>query len=303
MDEETKHLIIETASRAKVEGPEYTNNLLATGDEKFAFLMQEHPYHEYYYSVLKDNEDNLTNNVDSSLKDPSPFMFINYDPAGVIPPEDLNVIKKTAEYYVISTTDKTIDESKDFLNQMKRELTEDPHFDFLKDDHSLYPVFKDFISQYKKILVNDTPCKSQDEYLRQCFDKATYNEYKKQFQKENKETQDLYKIRFAAINWLKFHTLPHVEVLFKAQGSKDDIPEGNIKYKEPLDFSKLSKKQISNTKVTNYINQYFAGTKSPEAENPKENSPTSESSTKTKKRKGKILIKEKGETRISKKRK
>lgn len=186
---------------------------------------------------------------------------------------------------------------------MKIELTDDQHFEFLKDEHSLNSIFHDFISQYKKVLADGNPFKSQDEYLRQCFDKATYNEYKKQFQRENKETQDLYKIRFAAINWLKFHTLPYVEGLFKAHDSDEDPPEGDITYKEPLDFSKLSKKQISNTEITNFINQYFAGTKSSEAEKSKEDTPTSQSSNNTKKRKGKILIKGKGETRISKKRK
>lgn len=300
MDDTTKQLIYETALQVKSEGEGYTNKLLKTGDEKFAFLMQDHPYHEYYASLLSGNEEITSNNDIDIPKDPSPFTFINNDPAGIIPSEDLNIIKKTAEYYVISSINGNED---DFLIKFKAELEDDKQFEFLKDEHSLNPVFKDFISQYKKVLSNDTPSKGQEEYLRQCFARATYSEYKKQFQKENKETQELYKIRFAAINWLKFHSVPKIELLFKVEGSNEEKSGSNATYKEPLDFSKITKKQISNTEITNYLNEYFEGKKTSNDKGSKDSTPTGQAPPKAKKRKGKILIKGECATRINKKRK
>lgn len=256
------------------------------------------------------------------IKDFPPFSYINYDHAGVLSPEDIHIIKKTAEFYVLSTMnqkDENGGNTSDFFPNLKAELGKEEQFQFLDEQHPLNPVFKDFITQYKSVLLNHEPIKDQNIFLRHCFDRATYNEYKRQVERSNQESFNLYKIRFAAINWNKFHIVSSVENILKSQNvnkgndnnristkaSSSSSSLQNVKYHEPLDFSKLNKRKISCKDSVDFLNKYFEENKEDIKVDQASDSTQNKQSIikKTKKRKGKMLIKGQGETRINKKKK
>lgn len=269
----------------------------------------------------REEQNKIEEQPSTFIKQCSPFTYINYNNAGVLPPEDIHIIKKTAEFYVLSTIDqkdKSEDGANDFLSTLKKELGEEEQFQFLTDQHPLNSVFKDFITQYRSILSNHKIMKDHNIYLRHCFERATYNEYKKQLERNNQESFNLYKIRFAAINWGKFHVVSNIENILKLQSvDKGNDNNGiNIKasstlslqrtqYNEPLDFSKLNERKISLKETIAFLNKYFE--ESGEDVKLNQNSDTAQSKQsdikKAKKRKGKMLIKGQGETRINKKKK
>lgn len=254
-----------------------------------------------------------------SIKKCHPFIYINYDRTGIIPAEDINIIKKTAEFYVLSTLDnqdETDDNGNDFLSKLKAELGEEKQFQFLNEQHPLNLVFKNIVCQYRDVLADHEIIRDQNIYLRHCFERATYNEYKTQVERNNQESFNLYKIRFAAINWNKFHIVSSVENMLKLQdvdkGNNDtnevqnkELSLENIEYSAPLDFSQLSERKIARNETIEFLNKYFEGSKE-DVKSGKSSSSIQNKQIDTKrskKRKGKMLIKGQGETRIHKKKK
>lgn len=309
IDTKIEELVKETVVKIKARGIEYSDTLLKLDGTKYSFIDPKDENHEYYTSLLdgQDSRDNITENnhisstEEETIKVPKPFIYSRYDTVGTISQDDLNVIKKTAEFYVISSRENGDD---DYLTTFKGALNDDDKFNFLETTHLLHPIFKDFVSQYEHVLSDSNEYSSQNEFLRQCFERAEYNEYTKQLEKTNKKTIDMFKIRFAAINWIKFNTLPKVDILFEPTNIEGSEPDLDSKFKAPLDFSKLRMKQISDSETKNYLSKYFnEETKDEILPRAEETKTTMRSETRGKKRKGKIVIKGKGETRISKKRK
>ncbi|CCF58748.1 hypothetical protein KAFR_0F01510 [Kazachstania africana CBS 2517] len=275
LDEELKKNIEKTVGFIKANGREFEAKLLNDPRDRFSFIRPENEHYEHYISLL---EGTSTSDVLKNIpKQPGLFVFSEYDKVGNIPAEDIEIIKKTAEFVVVqSGEDKSYDVLMDQI-LLRCESREDDTFKFLNKEHKLHSTFIDFVNQYKQIQRSEKIEKldSWQGILTRSFERAKYNEYIKQMTKKNAKLGKFYKVRFTAIDWSKFHKI-----------TEQPCEKTNI-----LDFSELSRLKITDNKPI--INAFFSKAS--------DNVTESEANSQTKKRKKKFIVKEAGETRLQKK--
>lgn len=290
-----EEVIEKTAKFVKERGPDFERQLLEDSQEKFGFILPEHPQHSLYRSLLAGDEDSKVPPTPVT-----PFQYSTYDVEGTIPSLDLEIIKRVAIFFVNcksnnSDSDSDSDDSS-ILLKIRTELKDDPKYQFLDNGHTLHPTFLQFVTQYKS-LNSPTVAQSQFEYLENCVQRARYEEYQQEKSQKDEEMNEIYKIRFAAVDW----------EVFKLVGKFRDLDASSLM--EPLDFSRIARNEIFTRSKQEYLQQYFP------IEEPGENTETNGDTedvdankiptinNKAKKRKGKIIVKQTGETRIGKKKK
>lgn len=293
MDSHIKETIEKTAKFVKERGDNFEQQLLNESEKKFGFVLPEHPQHSYYKSLLSDEKaENYT-----PPSEPYKFQYSVYDVEGAIPSLDLEIVKRVAQFFISCKGD---DEATK-LEKIRSELNDEPKYQFLQTDHPLHPIFLQFVSQYE-YLNSRTIGLSQFEFLENCLERAKYQEYEQEKLQKDEEMNELNKIRFAAINWENFKIVGKFEI-----ANSENL-------KEALDFNIIARNEISNKAKEEYLKQYFLVEEKFENEEVGENkeaefvevankATNGIANNKTKKRKGKILVKQSGETRIGKKKK
>ena len=250
---------------------------------------------------------------------PKQLIFSSYD-SNDVSNQALQIIQRTAEFCARSTfrTDNNNNGSNSdgIIDLLRAKSKGDDTFDFLNPEHRLNSLFTNFLNQYKRILPhvnngNQRPPPPQTKFLETCFRRAQYNEYTKYLSSRNTEIKRLYAIRFAAINWANIHGDNEKDSKGNSGGrrvipmnlwdkhSKDSKkPTSTALYMKPLDFKQLSKKNISTSLIKRSIEKYFSEgslkMEHDEGVTPRDNK-------KEKKRKGKFIVKEAGESRLKRK--
>lgn len=293
MNSDLKAAIVRTAQYVQENGSKFEEKLSSDLSGRFEFMKPDNEHYAFYQSVLKNMNPNEGDGENSQIVDqvipeePPLFVFSQYDRNGSIPEVDLEIIKRTAEFWVMH--DETVSD------RLKQRFADSEKFHFLKPDHTLNPIFVQFINQYKQILESqndNTVEQTQQELLARCFQRATFDEYKKQLLSDKERLMEEYKIEYSAIDWADFITVERITQIPTEEEYGNPL-------KEALDFSTLRQKRISGTSLLDFLNEYFELKDSKDAKLPKNN----QSVTNGKKRKQKLVIKESGHTRLNKRKK
>ena len=241
--------ILETVAYIKKNGIYLEEKL--RNDPKFSFVNPNDEFYDFYQDQLNDsgvvtidnensrnNDDNDTSRSPKSKEpiEPYPFSFISYDKN--ITRKDLEIIKVAAAFCVAN-------KDSSYLEKMRLRFDGDSKLKFLDPSHVLNGVFIQFLNQYKQVKRNILgppmfyPNKNEDfkyTILRRSFQRAEYEEYKKELQDENHRALKLLKVQFAAFDWTHFKVLDKITLPANDE-TELDIPQ-------PLDFSQLSVKRI-----------------------------------------------------------
>ncbi|CAI4043445.1 hypothetical protein SKDZ_10G0170 [Saccharomyces kudriavzevii ZP591] len=218
-DPQLKEDIKTTASYIKQHGTSFESKLLE--DERFSFIREDDPLHEYYIKILSDttvgNEDDVGRR-EREIARPQDFLFSEYDSG--ISRRDIEIIKLTARYCA---------QDENNLERIASKHGEGT-LQFINDSHPLHKTFTDFIAQYKRIISSKGQeiKKSKRDIIDECFARARYWEFAKDQDREHDKLLESCKIQFAAIPWDKF-----------TQVAKFLIPENTNTVQNALDLPQM----------------------------------------------------------------
>lgn len=312
LNPEIKESIEKTYQYVRDHGKGLEAKLLKESPDQFPFLDPLDENHSYYLSLFKNtqNDQETKGDDDSAPPQPPAFIFSQYDSDQTIDAVDLEVIKKTAEFVIMTQksqgkTDATGTDG--IIQTIIEKYKEDEKFKFLDANHKLYPIFRQFLEQYSTIVFNyKKNVVPQHKLLQRCLQRAAFKEYQNYLIESNDNKQRTLKLRFAAINWIdignaKDTTISLTQYFPTTDNEKDS---STADFKIPLNFKDISQNSISNNLTIKSLNIYFAdqnsqkeGTEDMDTKNKKINE-----STKTQKRKGKV-VREAGETRLKRNKK
>ncbi|KAJ3025932.1 UNVERIFIED_CONTAM: splicing factor 3a, subunit 1 [Siphonaria sp. JEL0065] len=214
-------------------------------DPKFGFLNPLDPYHKYYKNRVKEfgaNPNAQTTHekekeVQTKEKEKNEqvqqqqqleakeaavkikdFDFLYEMPA--ISAQDLDVVKLTAQFVARN--------GRAFLTQLASREARNPQFDFLRQNHSLHPLFNTYVAQYTKVLM---PIKSQ---LQQLHDyvaskqpllkiaeqRAEQRALARKLKQERDLEAEAEKRAFAEVDWHDFVVVDTIEFL---EGDEDGV--------------------------------------------------------------------------------
>lgn len=306
-----KETIEKTYEYVRTHGKAFESKLLSESAEQFPFLNPNDENHSYYLALFKE-EVGSAHPKETSLAPPVPpaFIFTQYDKNEIIESVDLSIIKTTAEFIIstqLAQNDLDAPTTENITQSIVEKYGDDEKFKFLSPDHKLHPVFKQFLNQYKTIACDTTKnIIPQHKLLQRCLQRAAFKEYEDNQLATNDIKQKMFKLRFAAINWLDF-TKKKTTVLslvdyFPIDENKGELITSNMKV--PLDFSNLLQNNISNDLTIRSLNTYFGNKSSQDETTDKstDEAGNTEEPNKAKKRKGK-LIRDAGETRLKRNKK
>lgn len=216
--------IDKTVAYVNKNGKAFEQRLLANNTEhKFDFIIPDNQYYPYYNwkliglqssGGLPQQESDVT---EIKIEKPRELPFL-VDLPQAISSRDLNIIKSTALYIATNGVDKI---PKLFQHEIKRNNR--AQFEFLNESHSLYPLFKTFISQYQlliKLYNQDSETQSirdslvlgdKFDILTRAYDRAQYIKQNKVKQKKQQESQEKQQLHFALIDWQDFVLVDYIE--------------------------------------------------------------------------------------------
>ncbi|OEJ86515.1 Pre-mRNA-splicing factor [Hanseniaspora osmophila] len=288
-----KDSILKTALYVINNGKSFESKIITSeqNNKNFSFLHEGDIYHEYYKFLIDSyvQENSHTNSTDTNVfknapvGDPLDHLFLLYKNFHVSP-KDLKVIKLTALACSLYDYHSTYE-------NMKLRYAENPQFDFLEPEHSLYPVFANLVNQYtlvlssekdkgNTILTQDTNDPLwQQAFLERCYLKGAYNEFLEEKSVNDLQQLKVMKLRYNAIDWYNF----------KIMHKFDFAQPSDEKPKPALSFSDLKKNTLL-TSQSELLSQYF-DLKSQES--------IKETYRKRKSKKRNMVIKAAGESRMS----
>ncbi|CUM66014.1 uncharacterized protein PRCAT00003668001 [Priceomyces carsonii] len=217
--EEIKEVIDKTVGYVKRNGKNFEKRLIGNNEDKFEFLNEDDKYHQYYRwkldgEKLTDVEISHASDVPgdtpaSNISEPRTLNFLTRLPT--ISSMDLEVIKFTALAVVENGAGYL-----EHLLSHERDLGHEAQFEFLRKDHSLFPLFMKYVQQYTLLSqfysgtnnievdsINRT-LRSADSILKIAFDRAVSDKVQKtKVQKEKKVREDK-KLCYASIDWQDF---------------------------------------------------------------------------------------------------
>ncbi|KAJ3257421.1 splicing factor 3a, subunit 1 [Chytriomyces hyalinus] len=267
--DKTAQFIAKSANGLQFEGRLRESN---RADPKFAFLNPADPYHRYYKnrvvefsSVQQPAQSQGTTAQNSSASKPTapssaaaataaaapvdetpklvappPYDFCHDTPS--ISPQDLAVLKLTAQFAARN--------GRSFVTQLASRESRNAQFDFLRQNHSLYPYFSALVTQYTKVLM---PVKSQtallSEYTRSkkplleaAQKRAEYKAHMTSQQKAAEAAAEQEKREFASIDWHDFVVVDTVEFL------EGDADNDEIEFALPVSVEELKSMSLVDKK-------------------------------------------------------
>ena len=258
----TRETVDKTAKRVAEKGEKFEYGLLANRtimtNVTFSFLKPENPYHAYYRQKVEEYKQELrdqtpvvdttpqatqpsgTTTISSFVSpetqthsllcamlneerpvpatDPLPLIHsldADFSPTGnEICLTTLELMKHTAQYLVIY--------GEEFMHALMTHEKRNPYFDFLKDGHPRFHLFRHLFESYQRILrpsgglvealETQSTCRP-DELLARCWDSALWQREKTRV-KENQETQQAEedKAAFQDADWSNFVVAATVEI-------------------------------------------------------------------------------------------
>lgn len=206
------------------------------GNVRFAFLREGDAYNAFYQWRLAqhrtgrrtteptpeaEKKDTTAEGVaDEKLRKPPKFEF-----SADLPPlsaQDLDIIKLTALYAAKN--------GRQFVTSLGHQEARNFQFDFLKPNHSLYPLFNAYVRQYKRVLTPDSyitqtierGLKNKYDILRSARLRAEWASHKEDEDKKAAAAAERERIAYAEIDWHDFVVVETVE--FSDQDKNIDLP-------------------------------------------------------------------------------
>ncbi|KAI5965796.1 PRP21 [Candida pseudojiufengensis] len=241
------------------------NDSSKNGNNQFTFLKKESPYHLYYLNKLKlaseskgdeSSNSNEVKNVeeeDEEISKPDELKFLIDKFPENLTTKDLKIIKITALYLSINSKPESQDtQIKNLLNHENKQ-NKSAQFEFLKSSHSLNPIFKIYLNQYRLVNEMFKNKESSEEYqnfqkkvqsqqdnkfnlLIQSLNRSIYLKQHHQKHKNDEKLKQQKLIQFASINWQDFTVLSCVNF-----NKIDDVKELNL----PIDRDSLIKRSLT----------------------------------------------------------
>ncbi|EPX74724.1 splicing factor Sap114 [Schizosaccharomyces octosporus yFS286] len=188
---------------------------------KFSFLQVDDPYYKYYQHKLQEARQGklkatagvgqgaanlarpITKSIESAPPAPPPYLFS--EPLPSVSAQDLNVLRLTARYAAIR--------GPTFIAKLSQKEWGNTQFDFLHQNHALYPYFTRIVQQYASLVKNTLPPfepllrqNIQDPYsvLSRIQPRVEWQKYQETQKAKRKEEQEREKIEYAQIDWNDF---------------------------------------------------------------------------------------------------
>lgn len=197
MTPEQAKTIERTAEYVLKNGASFEKRLRLNNKEgKFDFLSEDNEHNSYYKEQLKLQNKSPNEVIQEEIAElPRPLHFQTHLP--MISPKDLDIIKLTALYVAKN--------GEDYLTKLikhENSIGNKAQFEFTSKNHSLNELFKEYISQYKKVI--DDEAVPPKDLLRTAMARAIYDKQNKvKLLQEKQEKQDLKK-HYALIEWQDF---------------------------------------------------------------------------------------------------
>ncbi|KAI5955082.1 PRP21 [Candida jiufengensis] len=203
-------------------------------DNQFGFLKTDSEYHKFYLNQLAKASEQTKNKsiqeestvveeeITQEIPKPDELTFLIDEFPENLTTKDLKIIKTTALYISINSTLET--ESIKITNLLYHESKrgKSAQFEFLKNTHSLNPIFKIYLNQYRllnsmftetsKELENlnnlyQTQLDNKFNLLTKSYNRALYIKQNHQKSKQKAKSEKEKLLNFASINWQDFSIL------------------------------------------------------------------------------------------------
>ncbi|CDK24771.1 unnamed protein product [Kuraishia capsulata CBS 1993] len=256
---EYRQVIDKTAGYVFRNGPSFEIRIREKEREnvKFAFLLDDDPYNEYYKWSLSQLREGKTNGTEQSsvvttitqteedkIAAPPEFKFFTRLPP--VSAQDLDVIRLCAQFVAKN--------GPDYAAALRKHVSNSVQFEFMVKGHSLYPVFESFVEQYRLILhpTQDiqeklsTGARNAYSVLDRAFARAEYLK-KQEIEAADNEAQ-LFKerIEYASIDWDSFVVVETIEFT-----EVDDVAELPL----PLSLAELQYRSLEQKKANSLLEE------------------------------------------------
>ncbi|KAJ3035287.1 splicing factor 3a, subunit 1 [Rhizophlyctis rosea] len=223
---------------------------------RFCFLNPSDPYRPFYDHKVQEYKDGKAAPAQKPKEDkpaepeapqiptkpipkePPPFEFVADMPS--IAAQDLDIVKLTAQFVARN--------GREFMNGLQRREQRNYQFDFLRQNHSMFPYFMKLVAQYTQIL---NPMKDPKPRLREdvgnkykilsrVMERVDYYAYQEEQKKKAEQEADEERVAYSSIDWHDFVVVHTVE--FTDADAAMDLPP-------PLNLADLANMSIAQRKA------------------------------------------------------
>lgn len=200
-------------------GPSFVERLKSNAAEKFSFLNESDPYHEYFQDRLQnigsksseeEGQDELKQSNESPIEITAPNEFKFLVETTPISGLDLDILKLSALFVA-----KNGPSYQQHLITRQRKLQQEAQFEFLKPTHSLYPLYQEYVKQYQTVITMGDGVKSlildPTKILEVSFGRAMYAKAHKKKVQDEKKLQQAAHIAYASIDWQDFSMVGRIQ--------------------------------------------------------------------------------------------
>lgn len=254
-------------------GSSFEERLKLNAGEKFSFLVESDPNHQYYQKKLKeargDGEDiNGNGGIRSTagfgsgstlppsgerevepeveaVPEPAQFQFLTKLPP--ISALDLEIIKLSALFVAQNGS-----QYGHGLLDHQRKKRQEAQFEFINPLHSLNPLYNEYVKQYKALfaLNPDTLQAQSDNVVQNAYQRAKYERLHRAKAKDEKRLQREKQVAYASVDWQDFAVVGRIQF-----DAVDEVRELAVPMnREELVFRSLESKR-SNLSVDSAVGQ------------------------------------------------
>ncbi|KAH3899756.1 uncharacterized protein SCODWIG_01302 [Saccharomycodes ludwigii] len=312
-DNNIKQNILKTVLYVIQHGSSFEENIYSKEPGKFSFINPGDMYYEYYRYITdhslantgeqKDTHLSLNSNEERqnpNIIKPHDSLFSSYKNT-YISKKDLEIIKATA--VMCATYDDTtkLTNRKTTYSKIYERYKDNPQFEFMEAEHSLYSTFKSFVDQYTLLFNKGKSIQTikdlktapfKENFMEKCFERAYYNEYIQEKRISDNNFKENIKLRFAAIDWDVFKVIDVITLEDTVEEKGRDL-ETSGKFKPALNFDDLAKNVLLSSQ-SNILSKYFEDT-----EKDGLLKIAMENKQRRRRKKRNIIIKEAGATRLT----
>ncbi|CAN6633215.1 hypothetical protein TRVA0_014S00474 [Trichomonascus vanleenenianus] len=213
---EVKKIVTKTAGYVHRNGRAFGEKIQRKEGEKskkFSFLNPTDAYNPYFEWVLSQLEQGVELNAEESgtpssipvaPKEEKKARSLEFAPEiPPISPLDLDIIKQTALYVAKNGLM--------FQKHIVQRSGDSAQFEFLKQSHSLNPLYQSFVGQYRKVLDNDFKLEEKSKVLHNARLRAEQEAVEREKRKQQKKEEEAERIAYAQIDWHDFAVVETIE--------------------------------------------------------------------------------------------
>ncbi|CAH2351016.1 putative pre-mRNA-splicing factor Sap114p [[Candida] railenensis] len=233
-----KETIDKTVGYVVKNGSSFEERLKSNAGEKFSFLVESDPNHQYYQRMLKEargggEEINGNGNGNGGIRSAAepglgPGSGSSSSPSGESEPEqvpkpavfqfltklppisalDLEIIKLSALF--VAQNGSRYGEG---LIEHQRKKKQEAQFEFINPSHSLNPLYNEYIKQYRALIAlnPDTLQEQSDNILQNAYQRAKYERLHRAKAKDEKRLQRERQVAYASVDWQDFAVVGRIQ--------------------------------------------------------------------------------------------